>query len=230
VAENPVRNGRLPRNIAQVARAILRAAERHGGEVPREQIDYALGLVSSGRVPRESGVQRELIDLLVEAGADPDAALVTALAHQEREAVERLLERGARPTLLAAACLGRTEEVRRLAGEASADERQAALAGAAMYGEAPALAILIEQGVDVNAFSPAGFHAHAAALHHAVSSGSLAAVRTLVDAGADLGLRDREYQGTPLDWAEYLQRAEIAVWLRAAAGEPKETELGGEEN
>src|SRR4051812_19624739 len=62
VAENPVRQGKLPRNIAQVTRAILAAAKRQGVDSLQKQLDYALGLVCSGRIPRECGVQRELID------------------------------------------------------------------------------------------------------------------------------------------------------------------------
>src|SRR6266404_3969151 len=58
VAENPVRNGRLPANIAEVTRVVLAAAE--GVESRQEQIDYALTLVCSGRIARERGVQRDL--------------------------------------------------------------------------------------------------------------------------------------------------------------------------
>ena len=46
-------------------------------------------------------------------------------------------------------------------------------------------------------------YSHATALHHAVSSGSLETVVTLVDAGADIALRDTAYDGTPLGWAEH---------------------------
>jgi len=41
------------------------------------------------------------------------------------------------------------------------------------------------------------------ALHQAVFSGSPEAVKLLVEAGARLDLKDRIYEGTPLDWAEY---------------------------
>ncbi len=62
-------------------------------------------------------------------------------------------------------------------------------------------------------------------LHHAVCSGSLQAVRVLVDAGAKLTTRDTAWNGTALGWAEYYQRehesgeqskhyAEIAAYLR----------------
>jgi peptide-methionine (S)-S-oxide reductase len=217
VAENPIRKGTLPRNIAEVTRAILAAAERQRVDSLREQLDYALGLVCSGRVTRECGVQPELIDVLSDAGADPDGALVPALAHRELAAAERLLERGARLTLLAAVCTGRTDDVTRLLREASADDRQAALAGAALYGQADILALLIDLGVDLQAYSPPGFHPHGTALHHAVDSGSLGAVRVLVEAGTDLRTKDRLYQGTPLDWADHLGRAEIADYLRQKA-------------
>ena len=61
-------------------------------------------------------------------------------------------------------------------------------------------------------------------------SGSLAAVQVLVEAGADLGRRDRAWSGTPLDWAEhYIREAkgkdtgklypEIAAYLRAKLGQ-----------
>jgi hypothetical protein len=43
-AEDPVRNGRLPGNIADVTRMIVRGAERDRVETLREQIDYALRL------------------------------------------------------------------------------------------------------------------------------------------------------------------------------------------
>jgi peptide-methionine (S)-S-oxide reductase len=216
VAENPIRNGRLPRNIAEVTRLLLDKARSQGVDSLPEQLDYALGLVGSGQVPREQGVQGELIDLLVDAGANPDKAMTSALAHRETAAVERLLEHGATLTLLAAACLGRTEDVARLLPASVAEDRQAALAGAALYGEAQSLRSLIECGVDVNAYNPPGFHAHGAALHHAVDSGSLEAVQVLVAAGADLDQKDRLFHATPLGWAEYLGREEIAAFLRDA--------------
>ena len=215
VAENPVRNGSLPANIGEVVRTILRAARKEGVEKLTEQADYALGLVCSGRVPRECGVQNELIDLLVAAGATPDNSMTTALAHRELGAVDRLFHHGATLSLLASTCLGREEDVRRLAPLASKVERQAALVGAAFYGEIDSLRVLLSHELDVSAYSPANFHSHATPLHHAVASGSLRAVTLLVEAGAQLDVKDRIYQGTPLGWAEYLHQADIAAWLRS---------------
>lgn len=69
VAEDPVRNGRLPRNIAEVARRIISAARRRRVANLPEQIDYALRLVCWSWVARECGVQRELMEVLLDAGA-----------------------------------------------------------------------------------------------------------------------------------------------------------------
>lgn len=214
VAENPIRNGKLPANIAEVTRTILHAAKSEAAETYQEQIDHALALVCSGRVARESGLQRPLIDVLADCGARPDGALLSALANREIAAAERLLERGAALTLPAAVCTRRIADIERLGRIASTEDRQMALAAAALYGDAETLGDLIALGVDLNAFSPTGFHPNATALHHAVDSGSLDAVRTLVESGADLDTKDRVHQATPLDWADYLHRAEIASYLR----------------
>ena len=40
----------------------------------------------------------------------------------------------------------------------------------------------------------------------------------LVERGARLDLRDRIYDGTPLDWAVYGERSEIADYLREQNG------------
>src|SRR5207248_20992 len=65
VAEDPVRNGRLPANIPQVARTIIQAAERQKVESLQEQLDYALRLVCWSWIARECRVQVALIDVLV---------------------------------------------------------------------------------------------------------------------------------------------------------------------
>ena len=108
VAENPNRHGKLPANIVEVAKLILDA----GAKNDRATLDQTLGLVCSGRVPRECGVQIPLIDLLCDYGADPNRGMPGA--HGEFEAAGALLRRGARVDLPVAAALGRVEDVRRL--------------------------------------------------------------------------------------------------------------------
>ena len=95
-------------------------------------------------------------------------------------------------TLVAAACLGRPFD----AAAATPEERQVALAGAALHGRADALRALIAAGVEINAFNPPGYHAHSTALHSAVDSGSADAVDVLIAAGADRTIKDTLFDGT----------------------------------
>jgi len=222
IAEDPVRNGKLPGNIAEVARTILRAARRTCADSLRQQLDYALRLVSWSWIAREYDVQIDLIDVLIEAGASPEGAPDNALVNGNIAAAEHLVERGATLTLATALCLGRWDDVNRLAGVATAREKQFALTLGALRGNAEALRRIIAMRVDVNTVS-SDLYSHATPLHHAVSSGSLDAVRVLVEAGAHLGARDTAYNATPVGWAEYSPGKqsydEIAVYLREAERE-----------
>lgn len=215
VAKNPVRNDRLPANIARIATAIVdRAKAHHVASLPA-QLDYCLSLVSSSRVTRQSGSQTGLIDPLVEAGADPDGAMLPALSHQETDAVRRLLHRGAALTLPVAAALGRHDELEQMLAASTRADRQMALACAALYADTRSLQMLVASDVDLNAWCPTGFHAHVTPLHHAVQAGSLAAVQILVTAGADPDIPDRSCSSTPQGWARHFERDAISTWLGA---------------
>ena len=225
VAEDPVRNRTLPRNIAEVARAIIDAARRDPAVNLREQLDYALLLVGWSGVAHAAGVQIELIDVLVDAGASPDGVPNNALVNGHIAAAEHLVERGAPLTLPVALCLGRWEDARRLAQTADAAEKQFSLVLAALNGKAEAIAVLIDLGVDVNAPCP-NLYPHGTPLHHAVCSGSLDAVTALVEAGAGLDTPDTAWHGTPLGWAKHYQEdrpqdgryTAIAEYLRTRMG------------
>ena len=217
VANNPIRDERMAPDIVELTQVIIEVAEEHAVESLQQQLDYTVALVASGRVPRDAGVQLDLIDALVEAGADPNA-LEPALAHRETAAAVRLVERGAALTLLAAVCLDRRDDVARLVVDATADELFIALAGAAIYGNTWALRELIDHGASPNGFCPDGFHAHSTPLHQAVFSGSLDAVRVLVDAGRR-PLRPRPARSTARRSAgpTTASNAEIAAYLRSVA-------------
>jgi hypothetical protein len=214
IAENPIRTGKLPGNIADVARVIISAAERASVSTLTHQTNYTLSLVCSGRVPRECGVQLELIDLLIDKGADPTKALIPAMVHKEIAAVEQLLAHNATLSLPVAVGVKRKHDIQTLSLAASAVERQEALAVAALYGDAETLSLLIAQGADVNTYCPDGFHAHATPLHHAVSSGSLEVVKVLVKAGANVMVKDKVYQGTPIGWARHMEREDLVTYLQ----------------
>lgn len=206
VADNPIRNGKLPDNIVDVTRLLIEEAKRQAPESFKQQVDYTLGLVVTGRIPRESGSQIELVDLLIDAGASPGNG-IGALAHGNFEAAKHLIKRGGTLTLTAAVCFNMEDDIHRLAKQASKTELQTALIAAAFYGRVSTIKFLLESGANPNGYADrnSGFHSHATALHQAVYSGSLDAVKTLIDAGARLDLTDRAYNGTPLGWAKYMQ-------------------------
>jgi peptide-methionine (S)-S-oxide reductase len=174
-------------------------------------------------------VQIELIDVLIDASASPDGNTDHALVNGNFAAAEHLVKRGATLTLGTALCLGRWDDVARLAQTANAREKQFGFILAALNGKPEALRRMIDLGVELNRPSE-NLYSHATALHHAVCSGSLDAVKVLVGAGADLNAKDTAWQGTPLDWAEhYIREAkgddagkaypEIAAYLREKEGQ-----------
>lgn len=225
VTEDAVRTGRLAANVAEVARAIIRAARRTGVDDLQSQLDSTLHFAVCSRIGRDDGRQIELLDVLIDEGASIEGAPVQALICCNISAAEHVLRRGARLTLPAAVCLERWDDLNGLAREASATEKQVALGLAALNGKAEGLARLLPLGVDLDAFT-SGFYTHATPLHHAVWSGRLDAVKVLVEAGAKLDTKDTVEHATPLGWAEYAgslpkaslegnQFGEIAAYLRA---------------
>ena len=210
VAEDPVRNGKLPRNIAQVAGTIIQAAKGHEVSTLQEQLDHALRLVCWSWIARQCGVQIELIDVLVDAGASLDGRTVyqsrygthsdAAIYNQNFDAAKHLIERGGPLTLTTALCLKRWADVDQLLPGATLAERQNAFVQAALNGNAEALRHMLVRGMEPTTVSDRN-QSHGTALHHAVWSGRLDAVRVLVEAGADLNRRDTIYHATPLGWA-----------------------------
>jgi hypothetical protein len=225
VSEDAVLYGTLPSNIAEIATAIIHAAREANATNLQEQLEYALSLVAWSGVAAQCGVQVALLDVLVDAGANPAGVPNNALVNRHIRAAEHLVERGAPLTLATAFCLGHWNEAARLNKTATDSERRFAFVLAALNGRAEALRRMIAFGYDVNARS-ADLYSHGSPLHHAVCSGSLEAVQVLVDAGADVRDMDTAWQGTPLGWAEYYlsqsvestrgkQYQEIAAYLKA---------------
>ncbi|HEY6977088.1 MAG TPA: ankyrin repeat domain-containing protein [Chitinophagaceae bacterium] len=209
IADNPIRHEKLPANIVEITRLIMDKVREHAPETFLQQISYACGLVSTGRIPGECGVQIELMNMFLDAGVKPGSGL-GELAHGNIEAAKHLIKRGAELTLPVAVGLGWNDDIMRLAKTATGTEMQVALVVAGFFGNAGIISFLIEKGVDVNAVPDNfyGFHSHASALHQAVYSGSVESVQLLVEAGAKLDATDRIYDGTPLDWAMYMQTEE----------------------
>ncbi|HEY9137621.1 MAG TPA: ankyrin repeat domain-containing protein [Terriglobus sp.] len=207
VAENPVRHGSLPNNIVGITAILLRA------EPERDAVNSALGLVASGRVARECGVQLPLLKLLCEHGADPGTALEAAALHGEFAAIRALIALGGIQTLSIFAALGDTEGLRTQFPFADTHERQMALALAAQFGHAEVVKALLDTGVAPNYWGPG--HAHSTPLHQAALGGHLVAIELLVAHGADAGVRDRIWNGTPADWAHHAGHREVESYLRS---------------
>lgn len=221
VAEDPVRNNTLPSNIADITSMIIEAARKENVKSFKEQIDYALRLVAWSWVARQCNVQIALIDVLVDAGAEIGGMANDALVNGNFAAAAHLIERGGKITLAAAVCLDRWEDAKNLIVSANEDEKQLSLTLAALHGKTAAISFLIDHGVDINKPSE-HLYSHATPLHHAVSSGKLAAVKLLVTAGANINVADTAWNGTPLGWANHYieenakgEYAEIAVYLRS---------------
>lgn len=209
VADNPIRIPKLPGHILEITRLLIDAVKRQSAKTLQEQLDYALTLVATGRIPKECGVQIAMMDLLIDAGAAPDNGL-GALANGNPEAAEHLLKRGGELTLITAVCLDKTGDAVNLLKYATMSERVTALNAAAFCNKPDMITFLINFGVDLDAYpeKSSGFHTHATALHQAVASMSMESAKLLIDAGASLNLRDKIYDGTPLDWALHLQNSD----------------------
>ena len=227
VAANGVEDYRqkTPPNAVEVARALLEAgadpnslANLYGGECTTMTL-----LVSSAH-PAEAGLQVALVDVLVDHGADVDplgtgqwrSPLLTALVFGYVDAARALVRRGASVgTLAAAAGLGQVGGVQRFLDAADPGERHRALALAAQNGQADAVRILIDSGVDPDRFNPDGFHSHSTPLHQAALAGHEAVVRLLVEHGARLDIEDTIWHATPLGWAIHSEQERVAAFLRS---------------
>jgi ankyrin repeat protein len=215
---------RSPKNAAEVAKVLLDA-----GADPNALCSLygsqctTMALLVSSTPPDQAGVQVALVDVLVDYGASIapvgegnwTSPIETALVFGKHDAAKALVRRGARiDTVAAAAGLGRIDDVRRMLATASAEDRHRALALASQLGHADVVSILLDAGEDPNRFNPPGTHSHSPPLHQAIAGGHLNVVKLLIDRGARLDIKDTIYQGTPLGWAEYCEKPEVAAFLR----------------
>ncbi len=216
VAENPTRNGRLPANIVESAKAIIEA----GAKDDRASLNATLALVASSKVARERGAQTALLELLCEHGADPAGGILPALLYRESRAVETLLRLGAPKTLLVAAAAGAEDDARQLLVGADDTTVQQALSLAAQYGNVEIVEMLLDAGADPNRYAPPGGHSHATPLHQAALAGYEDVARLLVMRGARTDLKDILYGGTAEDWAQRGGHTTIVEGLRSIIDVP----------
>jgi len=237
VAANGVEGYRqkTPQNAVEIASILLKAgaeadalADMYGGQYT------TMSMLVSSCHPARAGVQVALVETLLDFGAAIEgrgspqwgSPMMTALAFGYLEAAEALVRRGARvDDLGAAAGLGRLADAARLLASADPQSRHRALALAAQHGHADIVRLLLDAGEDPSRYNPEGNHSHSTPLHQAVLAGHEAVVRLLVERGARLDIKDTIYQGTPLGWARYAERAGIEQYLHDHAAKTAE-ELG----
>lgn len=203
VADNPIRHETIPESVLDIMQVLIDNVNQHSIN-RQEQLDYTLGLIASGRIPKESGKQIALMDLLIDAGASPDEG-GAALAHGNIDAARHFINRGGKYTLLAAVCFDNIEKVKELTINAPKEELFTALTAAAFYRKPQIISLLLSDGASPNGYPINGFHTHATPLHQAVYSGCLECVKLLVNAGAHVNATDKIYNGTPLGWAAHMQ-------------------------
>jgi hypothetical protein len=208
-AENPIRRGTLKPAVVEAARVILDA----GAKENQAALNETLGLVCSGRIPRECHVQIPLIDMLFEYGADPATAIYAALTHGEFEAAKALIRQGASVTAPVAAALGRIDDFSARLPTAAPEERHRALALASQFGRTEIVRLLLDAGEDPNRYNPPGLHSHSTPLHQAALAGHQDTVRLLVERGTRLDMKDTLWNGTPADWATHEGHPDIAALL-----------------
>ena len=212
-----------PKNIAGITKVLLAA----GADVDAEADVYGgrctpLGLVATSAPPFDAGVQREVMDVLLEHGARMDrdglagrtVGLVRAcLANGQPEAAEYLVNRGAPLDLAGAAGLGRVDVVRRFL-DGKETLRASILDGFALacaYGHANTVDFLLDHGVEVDADLKGHGEGHTG-LHLAAFHGHLDVVELLLRRGAHVDAVDKTWGTTPLVWA-------VTAWSRTPAAE-----------
>jgi uncharacterized protein len=168
---------------------------------------------------------RERAEWLLARGANPNAAAFYTGRPLHAEArlsgyveMAALLERhGARPANLQglhafqAACLAgdRAEAETLLRGDPSLILRPEPLLQAAELGHEQGVSLLLSLGANPEGLDRQGI----SPLHRAVQSGKVEIVRRLVEAGADVDLRERRWHGTPIGWSVVLGKPEVADYL-----------------
>jgi ankyrin repeat protein len=200
-----------PKNIVDITRLLLEA----GAEVDAEADLYGggsttLGLAATSVHPFRAGVQNDLLQVLLDHGADIDAPqgagnnqhiVLGCLSNGRGEAALYLAQHGAKLNLESAAGVGRLDVVRsyfndehELINGASREQLGAAFTWACGYGQTEVVEYLLEQGVELAATGPQ----KQTALHWACMFHHADVVKLLLKNKAPLEI-ENEYGGTVLD-------------------------------
>jgi ankyrin repeat protein len=183
------------------------------------------------------------VKLLVDNGADVNATsqypagarapYAEAVYHGHQEIADYLVTQGAERIAIAlnpaeefhVACYrGDADRARELVASDPSllDDAGGLLIWAAEAGRVDSLRLLVELGIDVN-----GKPGDASPLHCAARAGQLDTVKLLVELGADVHARDRNFDGTPLGFANYKGQQAVVEYLLQFARIWDAVEFGG---
>lgn len=212
IANNPALIETLPPAMPDIAQAMIARG------VPKEDLDYALGLVMTSSSARKDGLQIPLLKLLVDAGATIDPArLGGVLGHGETEVVEHLVAGGMRLTAPIAAALDRLDVLPDLLRSASPTEIEEALDLAVINNRTSAARLALEAGANPDRFSSQ--HRHSQPLHQAALHDNVELVEMLMAYGARPDVADELWGGVPAGWASYAGHDEVCACLKKRSGQ-----------
>jgi ankyrin repeat protein len=207
---------KTPPNIVEITRLLLDA----GADVNAESEAYGggstvLGLVATSVHPEEAGVQIELMEVLLERGAEIEKPGLTGnkhraiwgcLANGQPAAAKFFADRGARMTFEEAAGLGRLDVVEtyfdengKLKPGTPKERLDSGFMYACGYGHAAVVKFLLERGIDPATKNDRG----SMGLHWASFGPHPNVARVLLEHGAPVNAEDDTFKGTPLRWAIY---------------------------
>jgi len=145
-----------------------------------------------------------------------------ALLNGNTEIAQYLLDHGAQKVMLnvveqfAAACIGaHVEEAEALLAsdpemlEKLGDRRPELLHQSARTGKQDAVRLMASLGFDLNEIT------RCTALHQAAWHGHLEMVKLMIQLGADPSIRDRDYDGTPAQWAAHNHQLAVVDYLNS---------------
>jgi len=174
--------------------------------------------------------QPDIVKLLLEFGADPNArdatgatALTTAILERaEASVVSALLATGTKPDFLTALTMERYSEAEAMLRDDPSrigpdGDDTIALHVCVSKQNIAAIRWLLAHGIDVNARRRMWDLNHTA-LHMTIESGFIEIARLLLEAGADPNIRDDRHHATALGWAEFFGREDFAELIREKGG------------
>jgi ankyrin repeat protein len=203
---------KTPKNIVEIAKALLKAGADVNAACDVYDGSTTLGLAASSLHPERAGVQNELLQVLLDCGAETERRTVAGhrhstvrgcLANGRGKAAEFLATRGVRLDLEEAAGTGRLESVKSFFNDdgslkpaATKEQLQRGFLWACEYGHNDVVAFLLDHGADMSDQAGTG----ETGLHWAVVGAQLPTIKLLIERGARLEELNA-YGGTTLGQA-----------------------------